>query len=131
MGISTRQSDQEQQQGWMLSVSASETVRASYSSNLRGIMNQKLIQSLAQVILSLSDDERQYLEREVQKYSLEKQMENLEDKLNFFENKYQMSSTEFYQQFQAGKLGDSIDFFEWNTYYEMLTFTQVKLSDKV
>lgn len=94
-------------------------------------MNQKLIQSLAQVILSLSDDERQYLEREVQKYSLEKQMENLEDKLNFFENKYQMSSTEFYRQFQAGKLGDSIDFFEWNTYYEMLISTQVKVSDQV
>ncbi|MGC9526255.1 MAG: hypothetical protein ACP5D7_12030 [Limnospira sp.] len=92
-------------------------------------MNQKLIQSLAQVILSLSDDERQYLEREIQKYSLEKQRENLEDKLNFFENKYQMSSTEFYQKFQAGKLGDSIDFFEWNTYYEMLISTQVKVSD--
>ncbi|MDT9201283.1 MULTISPECIES: hypothetical protein [Limnospira] len=105
-------------------------MRASYSSNFKAIMNQKLVQSLVQIILSLSDEDRQYLEREIQKYSLAKQLENLEDKLKIFEAKYQMSSQEFYRQFQAGKLADSSDFFEWNTYYEMLNLSQVKISDK-
>ena len=94
-------------------------------------MNQKLVQSLVQIILSLSDEERQYMEREVQKHSLAKQIEDLEHKLKIFEEKYQMSSPKFYQEFQAGKLGDSIEFFEWNTYYEMLTSLQVKVPEKV
>ncbi|MCT7948873.1 hypothetical protein NG798_03660 [Ancylothrix sp. C2] len=94
-------------------------------------MNQKLVQSLVQIILSLSDEERQYLEREVQKHSLAKQIEDLEHNLKKFEEKYQMSSQKFYQEFQAGQLGDSIDFFEWNTYYEMLTSTQVKVTNPV
>lgn len=67
-------------------------------------MNQKLVQSLVQIILSLSDEDRQYLEREIQKYSLAKQLENLEDKLKIFEAKYQMSSQEFYRQFQLVNL---------------------------
>lgn len=73
-------------------------------------MNQKLVQSLVQIILSLSDEERQYLEREVQKSSLAKEIEDLENKIKIFETKYQMSSQEFYRQFQDGKLGDSSDF---------------------
>ena len=84
-------------------------------------MNQKLVQSLVQIILSLSDEERQYLEREVQKHSIAKQIEDLKHKLKKIEEKYQMSSHKFSQEFQAGKLGDSIDFFEWNTYYEMMS----------
>ena len=30
-----------------------------------------------------------------------------------FEKKYKLSSNEFEQQFDSGKLGDEIDFFEW------------------
>lgn len=30
-----------------------------------------------------------------------------------------MSSSQFYQQFQAGNLGDEIEFFEWSVFYEM------------
>lgn len=94
-------------------------------------MNQKLVHSLVQIILSLSDEERQYLELEVQKYSLAKQIEELKDKLKDFEDKYQMPSPEFYRQFQAGQLGDSSDFFEWNTYYEMLNSSPVKIPEKL
>jgi hypothetical protein len=92
-------------------------------------MNQKLVQSLVQIITSLSDEERQCLERELQNYSQEKPIADLEHKLKKFENQYQMSSQNFYQKFQNGELGDSIDFFEWNTYYEMLT--QVKFPEKI
>jgi hypothetical protein len=89
-------------------------------------MNQKLLESLAQIILSLSDEERQWLEREIQKASIAKQVEDLESRLKEFEETYQMSSEYFHQRFQTGELGDSIDFFEWNTYYEMLTDAQTK-----
>lgn len=82
-------------------------------------MNQKLVESLAQIILSLSDEERQLLEIKIQKNSLQNQLADLDRRLKTFEQKYQMPSESFYQQFQAGELGDSMDFFEWNTYYEM------------
>ena len=91
-------------------------------------MNQKLVESLAQIILSLSDEERQLLGNRIQDASSSKQATDLEQRLKNFEEKYQMSSTQFYQQFQVGELGDSMDFFEWNTYYEMWNASQIKAS---
>jgi hypothetical protein len=44
----------------------------------------------------------------------------LEMLLERFENQYQMDSRSFYQKFQAGAIGDSADFFEWNAYCEMV-----------
>lgn len=35
-----------------------------------------------------------------------------------FEKKYNMSSKVFYQEFEAGNLGDEGDFFEWSSLYE-------------
>lgn len=52
--------------------------------------------------------------------SIKLQVLELQNKLKFYENKYQMSSEFFYQKFHQGELGDDIDFFEWNVYYEML-----------
>jgi hypothetical protein len=49
---------------------------------------------------------------------------DVEQRLRTYEGQYQMSSDEFYRRFQAGELGDSADFFEWNTYYEMLIESQ-------
>ena len=91
-------------------------------------MNQKLVESLAQIILSLSDEERQLLERRVQKSSLTLQVTDLENRLKSFEAKYQMPSESFHQRFQSGDLGDSVDFFEWNTYYEIRHSTQAEAS---
>ncbi|WP_421659422.1 hypothetical protein [Leptothermofonsia sp. ETS-13] len=91
-------------------------------------MNQKLVESLAQIILSLSDEERQWLDREIQKASVSKQVEDLKSRLKQFEETYQMPSEHFHQRFQAGELGDDIDFFEWDAYYEMLTAAQFKAS---
>lgn len=87
-------------------------------------MNQKLVESLAQIILSLSAEERQALKRSIQKSSVSNQIQDLEHQLRDFEEKYQMSSKQFHQRFQAGELGDSMDFFEWNTYYEILVNVQ-------
>jgi hypothetical protein len=88
-------------------------------------MNQKLVESLAAIIISLSDEERQLLETKIQKNSLPDKIADLDGRLRIFETKYQMSSEDFYQRFQAGELGDSMEFFEWNTYYEMRNTAQV------
>ena len=91
-------------------------------------MNQKLVESIAQIILSLSDEERKLLENKIRKSEISQQMADLEDHLKRFEEKYQIPSKDFYRQFQTGELGDSADFFEWNTYYEMLNHAQVGAS---
>ena len=39
--------------------------------------------------------------------------------LNAFEQRYQMSSLVFHGQFEAGALGDDMDFFEWSGLYEL------------
>ena len=41
------------------------------------------------------------------------QLRQLQADLAEFEQKYQRSSTEFYQQFQAGQTGDAMDYVEW------------------
>ncbi|NJP10884.1 MAG: hypothetical protein HC866_16555 [Leptolyngbyaceae cyanobacterium RU_5_1] len=91
-------------------------------------MNQKLVESLAQIILALSDEERQLLENNIRRSSIPQQIADLEQRLKSFEEKYHMLSEQFYQRFQSGELGDSMDFFEWNTYYEMWNAAQVKAS---
>ena len=91
-------------------------------------MNQKLVESLAQIILSLSDEERQWLEREIQRSAVSKQVEDLKTRLKTFKATYQMPSEHFQRISQAGELGDMVDFFEWNAYYEMLTAAPVKPS---
>ncbi len=91
-------------------------------------MNQKLVESLAQIILSLSNEERKLLEIQIREPEIPQKMADLEDHLKSFEEKYQIPSKDFYRQFQAGELEDSADFFEWNTYYEMLNCAQVRAS---
>jgi hypothetical protein len=91
-------------------------------------MNQRLVESLAQIILSLSEEEQQLLESKVQKSAISQQVTDLEHRLKSFEEKYQMPSEHFYQRFQAGEIGDSMDFFEWSTYYEMWNSARVKAS---
>jgi hypothetical protein len=62
-------------------------------------MNQKLVESLAQIILALSNEERQLLEREIQTASVSKQVEDLKSRLKKFEETYQMPSEHFHQRF--------------------------------
>jgi len=90
-------------------------------------MNTQLVESITQIILSLSPEERQLLESKINDVksssllanSTQKDISDLQQRLNNFETKYKMSSSDFYQEFQAGKLGDEIDFFEWSVFYEM------------
>ena len=91
-------------------------------------MNQKLVESLAQIILSLSAEEQQLLNSRIQQISIPQKVADLEHRLKSFEEKYHMSSDHFYRQFQTGELGDTIEFFEWNTDYEMWNTTQARVS---
>jgi hypothetical protein len=47
------------------------------------------------------------------------QLGQLQADLAEFEQKYQRASTEFYQQFQAGQLGDAMDYVEWASLIQM------------
>ena len=47
------------------------------------------------------------------------QLYQLQADLAEFEQKYQRSSTEFYQQFQAGQTGDAMDYVEWASLVQM------------
>lgn len=89
-------------------------------------MNTKLIESLAEMILSLSEEERHFLDTKIKasasstvSQSIQPELLDLENRLKNFESQYQMSSDEFYQRFRTGELGDEIDFFEWSVFYEM------------
>ncbi|MEH1962528.1 MAG: hypothetical protein V7L05_22300 [Nostoc sp.] len=83
-------------------------------------MNIKLVECIAEIILSLSEEERQLLETKITAatpsfkvpQSIHKNISDLENRLKTFEAQYNMSSSSFYQQFKAGKLGDTMDFFE-------------------
>jgi hypothetical protein len=50
---------------------------------------------------------------------LEKSILSLKLDLAKFEEQYQMTSAEFYQQFFQDKLGDKADFIVWSGLYEM------------
>jgi hypothetical protein len=41
------------------------------------------------------------------------------DEMKHFELRYRMDTADFYQQFQAGVLGDNMDYFEWAGLYEL------------
>ena len=61
-------------------------------------------------------------------YQLTKYRENfnqIKRELEKFETHYKMTSSRFYEKFEAGELGDSEDFFEWSSLYEnMLLFCE-------
>jgi len=46
-------------------------------------------------------------------------LERYERDLRDFEERYDMESEPFYQRFEAGELGDAMDFFEWAGLYEL------------
>jgi len=57
------------------------------------------------------------LDREASR--LASQKARLEQQLAEFEQKYSLSSEEFYEKFERGELGDAMDFVEWSATYEM------------
>jgi hypothetical protein len=56
------------------------------------------------------------------------QADELRAKLQAYETQYAMTSDTFYEQFNAGQLGDDIDFFEWSAFYDMWKSLQSRLN---
>lgn len=57
----------------------------------------------------------------------EKDLENIENDIKKFEDKYQLKSNEFIKKFESGEMGDDVDFFEWASLYDM----QKRLKDRL
>ncbi len=105
----------------------------SYLSRILTTMNTQLNDSLARIILSLSEEERELLNRKIQSeqrenWQINAQILDLETRVKQYENQYPMSSEEFSPRFRSGELGDAMDYFEWNVYYEMLLAARKEIS---
>lgn len=48
----------------------------------------------------------------------------LQQRLRAYEQQYQLATEEFYRQYEAGQLGDSADFMEWSSFYDMWQSSQ-------
>ena len=68
---------------------------------------------------------RKLLEHQVQKD--ETQLAGLREDQARFEQRYAMTSTDFFARYQAGQMGDDADVFEWNSLYKM----HARLADAV
>jgi hypothetical protein len=53
-------------------------------------------------------------------YNLRSQIVRLRDQLAVFENRYGLTTPEFYERFEHGEMGDDADFFEWSATWEMV-----------
>ena len=51
--------------------------------------------------------------------STRQQLGELERDLAAFEERYELASSEFYERFQAGELGDEMDYVEWASLHQM------------
>lgn len=56
------------------------------------------------------------------------QKAQLEGQLAEFELKYRLGSAEFYEKFERGEMGDTVDFVEWAATYEMVKELERQLS---
>jgi hypothetical protein len=52
-------------------------------------------------------------------HATQKQLIQLEQDLAGFEERYELTSDAFYTRFQAGELGDGMDFVEWASLFQM------------
>ena len=54
-------------------------------------------------------------------------LRDLEHDLRDLEQRYQLSSDEFFRRWQAGEMPDTADFMEWNVLYQMTLEVQERL----
>lgn len=80
-------------------------------------------------ILTYAQDEEMFAQNIIvyQIKELQKGILNLRLDLREFEEKYQMSSDEFYKEFSQGISEDNEDFIVWSGIYEMLRENEMKL----
>ncbi|NIA11027.1 MAG: hypothetical protein GWP10_15185 [Nitrospiraceae bacterium] len=64
---------------------------------------------------------------DMERSRLQAELDSLTVHLRAFEQQYHLSSEEFHRQFEAGKMGDDADMFEWDAFYLMWLSTRQKL----
>lgn len=64
---------------------------------------------------------------EVEQQSSQHKLNQLSERMQKFENQYDMDSDEFYRRFRLGELGDDVDYVEWSVFYEMRQSVQENL----
>lgn len=57
------------------------------------------------------------------------ELQRLEARLLAYEQRYSMSSDEFYRRFRTGELGDDMDFVEWSVFWDMAQATRRRLDE--
>ena len=58
----------------------------------------------------------------------ERETTELQQRLLTYEQQYHLKTEEFYRQYEAGMLGDSADFMEWSSFYDMWRSSQEYLN---
>ncbi len=94
--------------------------------NIKPQTEQKL-----KVILTYTQDEEIFAQNIIayQVAELQKGILNLKLDLKEFEEKYNISSDDFYQNFSQGISGDDEDFIIWSGIYEMLRENETRIND--
>jgi hypothetical protein len=84
-------------------------------------------------ILTYTQNEEIFVQNiiEYQIKELQKGIMNLRLDMKEFEEKYRMSSDEFYHKFEQGISGDDEDFTVWSGIYEMFCENEKKLSELI
>lgn len=72
----------------------------------KGLQNEYLSRSIGKIV-------------EYEKEKTIKEVNMLKKELSRFESTYQMSSENFFNEFEKGDLGDEEDYFEWSAMYQM------------
>jgi hypothetical protein len=54
----------------------------------------------------------------------QQQLQQFQQDLVMFEQQYHLTSTEFYQRYQIGQMGDEMDFIEWASLVQMVNNLQ-------
>jgi hypothetical protein len=57
----------------------------------------------------------------------QRELADLDSRLQAFEAGFRMTSEDFYRRYEAGELGDSAEFMEWASFYDMRTATRQRL----
>jgi hypothetical protein len=74
-------------------------------------------------VVDLAVEKLVTLEREHARH----EADELDQKLKAFEERYHMTSENFYRRFRTGELGDEIDPVEWSIFYEMRAAAKQRL----
>ena len=81
------------------------------------------------------ESEKKYIESTINKMlkvelgMVKRELEQVKNSLDDFEKRYKMSSDEFYNKFNAGKLGDDREYIKWYAYKDTFNKLMERLKE--